>query len=366
MSIKKIMAVILSLILAISVFAACGETEKDPDVNNGSEPKESLDAENTPDPDADVPVSPEDDETVIRIASLKGPTTMGMVKLMKDSDDGVSAQKYDVSIYGTADEIVGLLVNGDIDAANIPCNLASVLYKKTEKQLKVVGINTLGVLYILAASDPSSAMNTEEPLASIEDLKGKTIYSTGKGTTPEYVLNYILTSNGIDPAADVNIEYLSEATEVAAKMAESTDAIAVLPQPYVTVAMNQNENLRIVFDLTEEWEKIDGNQLVTGVTVVRSDFLENHPEAVSQFMSDFAASVEYVNSNTDEAASIIAGYDIFAEGPAKKALPYCNIVFKTGEEMKNDISAYLTVLYNSDPTSVGGELPDDSFYFITD
>ena len=351
MSLKKILAVILSLAIVLAMLSACGNEDGDKNVTPGTE-------NNTPTSENDDnagDVTPETSE--IRIASLKGPTTIGMVKLMDDSDNGKTDLSYNVSIYGTADEIVGLLVGGDIDIANVPCNLASVLYKRTGKGIKVLDINTLGVLYVLN-TDSGSA------LTSVSDLKGKTIYSTGKGTTPEYVLNYILQSNGIDPAKDVNIEYKSEATEVAAMLAESADAIAVLPQPYVTVAMNQNDNLRIALDLTEEWEKIDGTQLVTGVTIVRTEFLEQNPNAVAKFMEDYAASVEYVNSNVDEAAALVGGYDIVAEPVAKKAIPYCNIVLKTGDDMKTDIQNYLTVLYNSEPTSIGGELPDDSFYFL--
>lgn len=354
MNIKKLLALVLALALALTLFTACGN-KADGDKDNDTPDNPVVDTPDSPDETPDTPdTSDEQEADAIRIASLKGPTTMGMVKLMSDSDAGLTAVKYDVSIYGTADEIVGLLVNGDIDAANVPCNLASVLYKKTEKGIKVTDINTLGVLYIV---ESGNAVN------SISDLKGKTVYSTGKGTTPEYVLNYLLTSNGIDPSKDLTIEYKSEATEVAAMLKESADAIAVLPQPYVTVAMNQNEALRIALDLTAEWEKIDGKQLVTGVTVFRNEFLENNPNAVAQFMADYKASVEYVNANTDEAAALVGGYDIVAEGVAKKALPYCNIVLQTGEDMKNNISAYLTVLHGSDPKSVGGELPDDSFYF---
>ncbi len=365
MNIKKIFALITALVLCVAMLAACGNTEAEPDTPAADNAEAAP--ENTPEntPEENGGETPAEADT-IKIASLKGPTTIGMVKLMDDSDNGLTSVKYDVQIFGTADEIVGLLVNGDIDAANIPANLASVLYKKTEGGISAVGINTLGVLYVLAASDPDSAENTEEPYKTIEDLKGKTVYSTGKGTTPEYVFNYILRANGLDPEKDLTIEYLSEATEVAAKMAESADAIAVLPQPYVTVAMTQNENLRIVFDLTEEWSKIDGTQLVTGVTVVRNDFLEANPNTVKTFMSDFAASVEYVNANVDEAAALVGKYDIVAEGVAKKAIPYCNLVFMTGEELKANVSAYLDVLYGSDPTSVGGELPGDEFYYGAD
>lgn len=364
MNLKKILAIVLALVLAVSLFAACGDNAENLDSEQGAQ--STAPADN----DGEADNSTEPTETAqadtIKIASLKGPTTIGMVKMMDDSDNDLTSVKYDVQMFGTADEIVGLLVNGDIDVANVPCNLASVLYKRTEGKISVLDINTLGVLYVLDTVPADSSENTEDPLTSIADLKGKTVYSTGKGTTPEYVLNYLLTSNGLDPASDVNIEYLSEATEVAAKMAESTDAIAVLPQPYVTVAMTQNENLRIALDLTEEWEKIDGTQLVTGVTVIRNEFLEANPDTVSQFMTDYAASVEYVNANVDDAAALVAKYDIVKEPVAKKAIPYCNIVCQTGDEMKQNISNYLTVLYNSDPTSVGGELPDDSFYYIAE
>ena len=348
MNLKKVFAIILSLMLIMSL-VACGDTAKEPDAPENPTP--AVSGDDTPD---NVPDDAAAEADTIRIASLKGPTTIGMVKLMDDSDNGLTSINYDVQIFGTADEIVGLLVGGDIDVANVPCNLASVLYKRTEKGIKVLDINTLGVLYVIESG---------EAVSSVEDLRGKTIYSTGKGTTPEYVLNYILQSNGIDPVNDVTIEYKSEATEVAAMLAEATDAIAVLPQPYVTVAMNQNENLRIALDLTEEWNKIDGTQLVTGVTVVRAEFLEQNPSAVAQFMTDYAASVEFVNSNVDEAAALVGGYDIVGEPVAKKAIPYCNIVLETGDAMKADIQNYLTVLFNSDPTSVGGELPDDEFYY---
>ena len=173
---------------------------------------------------------------------------MGMVKLMQDAENGETANTYNVTMYGTADEITAGIANKTIDIANVPCNLASVLYNKTEGGIKLLDINTLGVLYVV---------ETGESIQSVEDLKGKTIYSTGKGTTPEFALNYILRENGIDPETDVTIEYKSEATEVAAALAETDDAIAVLPQPFVTTAMMQNDKLRIALSLTDEWDKLD-------------------------------------------------------------------------------------------------------------
>ena len=261
-------------------------------------------------------------------------------------------------MYGTADEITAGIANGTIDIANVPCNLASVLYNKTGGAISVAAINTLGVLYVVETGDT---------IQSVEDLRGKTIYSTGKGTTPEYSLNYILRENGIDPETDVTIEYLSESTEVAAKLAEAEDAIAVLPQPFVTTAMMQNENLRIALSLTDEWDKLQGeggSTLVTGVTIVRNEVLEENPQAFAEFLKEYEASIEYTETNPEEAAALIAGYEIVPKEPvALQALPYCNIRFIKGSEMQEKVSGYLEVLYDAAPESVGGTLPDDAFYY---
>ncbi len=357
---KKILALMLCMVMAITCLSACGAEPapgadvKAPEVTDPVPENNDDNAD-----DADAPDTTDEDVAVeyvgINIASMKGPTTMGMVKLMDNSEAGASEGSYNVTIYGTADEIVPLIVSGEADIANVPCNLASVLYKKTEGKIAVININTLGVLYVV---------ETGETISSVEDLKGKTIYSTGKGTTPEYVLNHILKQNGIDPEKDVTVEFKSEATEVAAMLEGAENAVAVLPQPYVTVAMTKNDKIRIALDLTEEWEKTEGSSLVTGVTVVQKEFLEAHPETVEKFLEEYAASVEYVNSDNDGAAALVGKYDIVAEGVAKKALPYCNIVSVTGEDMKLSIEKYLEVLFNSDPKSVGGQLPDEAFYYI--
>lgn len=335
---KKLLALILTLVLALTLFVACKDNA------NNDTPNVDMNGEG----DLAQPIT-------INIGSMKGPTTMGMVKLMDNSDKGLTTNIYNVGIYGTADELVPKIVNGDIDIANVPANLASVLYKKTEGKISILNINTLGVLYVV---------ETGETISSVADLKGKTIYSTGKGTTPEYTLNYILKNNGIDPEKDVTIEFKSEAAEVAAMLENAENAVAVLPQPYVTVAMTKNANIRIALNLVEEYKAIDGTDMVTGVTIIRNEFLEANKEAVDIFMAEYKASVEYVNTNVDEAAALVGGYDIVAEGVAKKALPYCNIVYITGEEMKANVETYLNVLFNSDATSVGGALPGEDFYYL--
>lgn len=288
------------------------------------------------------------------VASLKGPTTMGMVKMMSDSEKGETFNKYNVSIHGAADEIVAGVVSGSTDIANVPANLAAVLYNKTEGNICVCDVNTLGVLYIVTVN---------EEINSIEDLRGKTVYSTGKGTTPEYVLNYILRQNGLEPQTDVTIEYKTEASECAAVMAESESGIAVLPQPYVTAAMKQNEAIQIWLSLTDEWNKVSDTPLITGVTIAQKGAVSRNRGAFDIFLDEYAASVDYVNANNDEAAALIGGYDIIAEPVAKVALPLCNITLLRDDEMINAVNGYWNVLFEADPTAVGGTVPDrEAFY----
>lgn len=283
---------------------------------------------------------------------------MGLVRLMDQAADGSAAGSYDFTMVTAADELLGKMVSGDLDIALVPANVASVLYNKTEGGIAVIDINTLGVLDIVASDDS---------IKSIADLKGKTLSLTGKGTTPDYVIHYLLSANGLSED-DVTLEYKSEPTEVAAVLKEQPEAIGLLPQPFVTAACAQNENLNIVLDLTEEWQKVQGeggSQLVTGVTVVRKAFLEEQPEAVVTFLTEHAASAEFANSSPDEAAELIAAAGIIEKAPvAKKALPYCNITCITGEDMKTALSGYLQVLFDQDAKSVGGKLPGDDFYYI--
>lgn len=341
---KRVMSLGLSLALAISLAACSGSVSE-------AVSSASATAEPTAAPEAEAPV------TTFRIAGLKGPTTMGMVKLMSDAEAGETHQDYQVTMYGAADEVVPLLVKGDIDLAAIPANLAANLYNQTEGKVQVAAINTLGVLYVVTTGDD---------VKSVEDLKGKTVYSTGKGTTPEYVLNYILKENGIDPEKDLTVEYKSEATEVAAALqAADEGAIAVLPQPYVTAAQSQIEGLNVALNLTEEWDKVStDSDLVTGVLVASTEFIERNEAAFEEFLKDYQASIEWVNSNTADAAELVANYGIVAKAPlAQKALPACNITYVDGAEMKTKLSGYLQVLFDQNPKAVGGAMPGDDFYY---
>lgn len=296
-----------------------------------------------------------DGETV-RVVALNGPTGMGMVKMMKDEAENPG---YQFSLESAPDVITPAIIKGEVDIACVPANLASVLFNKTQGDVQVLAVNTLGVLYIVERGDT---------IHTAEDLCGRTLYVSGKGATPEYAINYILTEAGLDPEKDVDLQFCAEHAECLTNLLANENAVAMLPQPFVTVAQTKASDLRVALDLTEEWDKLqEGGEapssMITGVVVARKAFVEANPDAVKAFLTEYAASVAYVNENVDEAAKLIGEYGIVAENVAKVAVPKCNIVCITGEEMKTKLSGYLNVLFAQNPAAVGGQLPDDGFYY---
>lgn len=397
---KKLWSYVLTAALAAALLSGCGEKAQDSadtsiassaetsgeDVsadtkeeaetnkedNTESSEKKAEETETNEENDFESTVSDENDatdteiETVdlegahIRVGSLKGPTSMGLVFLMEMAENGKTANEYDFTMVTAADELLPKVISGDLDIALVPANAASVLYNRTEGGISVIDINTLGVLYVVTADDS---------IRSMEDLKGRTIYMTGKGTTPDYVFHYLLAENGLSES-DVTLEFKSEPTEVAALLQEEPNAVGILPQPFVTAACAQNEQLKLVLDLTEEWDKTQSqsdtaSRLVTGVTIVRNAFLEEEPEAVKLFLQEHEKSAAYTKEQPDHAAELVAKTGIIEKAPvAKQALPKCNITCITGSRMKDALGGYLQVFFDQDPKSVGGTLPGEDFYYL--
>lgn len=349
---KKLLSILIICALAFASLAGCaseksGKTEKDvkQSETNNEKDKETQTQDDRKEETADI-----------RIACMKGPTAIGMIKLLSDSDQGSTKNHYSYTITGTADEISAGLINGSLDVAAVPCNLASVLYNKTEGGIVTAAINTLGVLYIVEGG---------ETIQSVSDLKGKTLYSTGQGTTPEYTLRYLLTQAGLNPDKDVTIEYKSEATDVVSALAQNPEAAAMLPQPYVTIAQKNNDKLRIALDVTKEWEASDEKStVVTGVIVARKSFIEEHPNAFKNFLTEYNQSTQFATSNIDETAALLEQFDIFKAAVAKQAIPYCNVTYIDGREMQEKMLSYLTVLYQQNPASIGGKLPEEGIFYL--
>ena len=376
---KKIFPVMLAAALGLSLLSGCASSGTDAassaaettaaETAAETEAAETAAPETTSESSSEETAAEETDsaeasaapaeETVVRVGGLKGPTTMGLVKLMQDAENGEAQNAYEFTMVTAADELTAMVAGDQVDIALLPANVASVLYHKTNQNVSVIDINTLGVLYLVSG---------DTSITSLDQLAGKTVYLTGKGTTPDYVFNYLLSSAGLS-AEDVTLDFRSEATEVAAILAENPEAVGLLPQPFVTVALSQNDALSIIMDLTEEWDKLqaeDSNsRLVTGVTIVNNDFLSSHSDMVDAFLEEHEASALYTDNHPAEAAELIAAAGIVAKAPiAEQALPYCNITCITGEDMKEALSGYLEVLYEQAPESVGGSLPDDAFYYI--
>lgn len=301
-----------------------------------------------------VPVSAE--QAPVRLGGLKGATTMGLVKLLEDNEAKTTLNTYDFTMAVTADELTPKLLKGEMDIMAVPANLAAVLYNNTKGQVKMLAVGALGVLYIVEKGGDS--------VQSIQDLKGKTIYSTGKGTTPEMSLTYLLAQNGLDINKDVTMEWMSEPTETVARLSAQETGVAMLPQPFTTVAQTQVEGLRIALSLEDEWNKLNnGSRLVTAAVIVRSEFAEQNPEAVENFLKDYEASVTWINANVADAAPLMEKYGIVKAPIAQKALPLCNLVALSGDEMKAAAQGYLQTLFDQKPQAVGGQMPGDDFYY---
>lgn len=339
-SLKKFFALCLTLALVLSL-AACAQ-----------KPAETTDPAETP----DTPEQEVEAPVTARIAALKGPTAMGLVKLMSDAPSSANGPLYDFTLAGSADEVTPALIKGELDMACVPANLAAVLYNKTEGAVQVLAVNTLGVLYIV---------ENGESVQSLADLKGKTVVAAGKGSTPEYALRYLLSENGIDPDADVTLDWKSEHSECVAALASGQASIALLPQPFVTVAQGQVEGLRVALDLSAQWDKLGvDSRLVTAGLLVRKAFADEHPEAVAKFLEEYAASTDYANAHPAETAVLVEKLGIVKAAVAEKAIPACNLVCITGADMKTAVSGYLQTLYDLKPESVGGAMPTDGFYWL--
>lgn len=332
---KRLFALLLSLLMVFTL-CACGGA-----------------------PTQDAPEETALEGATIRLGGLKGPTSMGMVKMLSDSEAGETVNTYEFTMAGSADELTPKLLQGELDILAVPANLGSILYNNSDGAVQMLAVNTLGVIYIVEKGG--------ETVTDWESLKGQTIYATGKGSTPEYALNYLLTQYGLDPATDVTVEWKSEPSEVVAQMAAQDHVVAMLPQPFVTVAQGKFPDLKVAMSLTEQWDALDnGSQFITAGLIVRTQFAQENPEALAAFLEEYSASTQFINENVAEGAQLVGQYEIVEAAVAEKAIPYCNIVCIAGSEMETMTTGYLQTLYDQNPQAVGGQMPGEDFFYVAE
>lgn len=362
---KKTLRILSLLLIAVMILslAACDPVPPD-NAGDGSGNNDGGNADNGGNDDGgDDGAKKEYAE--LKVGVLKGPTGVGAVNIADKAaskkagatDTGaITTGNYNIEFYETAN-VAALqtnIINGSVDVGVVPINAASVLYNKTNGGVKVIAVNALGVLSIVG--------NRE--YATFADLRGVTIHTINQGATPEHILRYVLTENGLDPDADVTLKFYSTPNDAVAK-ALTEGGVAMIPEPAVTSVQKQNEDVKVLFNMTEEWDKVSDTKLVQGVLVARKEVIEKYPEEIELLVQEYAESVSFVNGNPDEAAESIVKYGIVPAAPiAKLAIPGCNVVCYNGEEMKSDVSAMLTVLFGLAPNSIGGKLPEADFYYI--
>ncbi len=301
--------------------------------------------------------TPEDGKTAINVTAIAGPTGIGLVSLMDAQTNGTAANDYTFNVVSDPQQAVAAIVNKDADIAAVPTNLASTLYKKTGGNIQVLAVNTLGVLYMLENGNS---------IQSVADLRGKTIYTSGQGANPEYILRYVLEKNGLNPDADVTIEFVQDNDTLGTLVANGTAQVAMVPEPKATACRTQNANLRTALDMTAEWDKVSGGNstLMMGCVIARKDFVEANPDAVKAFLKEYESSIKTVKEDVPAAAQLCVTYEIIPKAPiAQKAIPNANLTYVTGAEMKAQLSGYLNVLFNYNPAAIGDAMPADDFYY---
>ena len=291
----------------------------------------------------------------LEVAALNGPTGIGMVQMLEEME-GAENPKYNIALYQSPDEIVGKVVSGELDIACVPSNLGAVLYNKTEGGIKLLGMNTLGVLYIV---------ENGQTVQNIEDLKGKTILSSGKDSTPEFVLNYILNEAGLVPGEDVTVEFMGNHSDIASKLMVEEGTIALLPQPFVTTVLAKNENIRMAIDVNEAWNNLNQMDLPMGIIIANANVVKDNAKGIEAFLKDYETFVKFVDENLEDAAALVEKFGIVTNAAlAKVAIPKCNIVYRDSSASKDSLNKFYEILEQANPKAVGGKLPDEAFYTL--
>lgn len=341
---KKTIAFVLALVMALSM-AACAKEEVQPTT---AATEVAPVVETTAAPETEAAAAP------INVMVLNGTTGFGMASLMDAAAKGEALQEYNFTVETDASNIVAALANGSVDIAALPTNAAAAVYNKTQGKVQVLALNTLGVLYLVT----DGSVKVE----SVADLAGQTVYAPAQN--PSFIFQHIVEANGVENVTIDNT--YAQPADLNTAVASGEVAIAVLPEPMVTVAKSKNPDLQVALDLTAEWDKVSQpGSLVQGCVVVRKDFAAENATAVNTFLDEYCVSIEALTKDVEGTAAKIEATGIFAKAAvAAKAIPNCNVCFITGAEMQEALSQFLTIMHGVAPASVGGSVPGEDFYCV--
>lgn len=285
-----------------------------------------------------------------KIAALKGPTSLGAIMILDKYNDD-----YEFNCYAQTDALLSNLANGSIDIALLPANLAATLYNKANN-IKVIDVNTLIVLQFIS--------NNKE-INKLEDLKGKTLYSIGKNTLVETILEIILQKKNIN-IKDINIQYKSEAAEVISTILKEKDAVGLINEPQASIAQEKYPNLIINMNVDTIWKEIFGTDknAITGVAVATKSFIDNNKNKVDTFLQRHKESIDFVNNNTEKAAQIWREKIDDNLIINKNSIKNSNIFYIDGQDMKSQLKNFYKLFAQYNYSLISNKIPDDEFYYI--
>ncbi|MDX9846980.1 MAG: MqnA/MqnD/SBP family protein [Tenuifilaceae bacterium] len=289
----------------------------------------------------------------VTIATLKGPSAMGMIKLI-DSLNHTSDKRIRVEILNEPIQVRKMVIDGTADFAILPTTMAAILYNRgIDYQLAAIPV--WGTLYLFGTDTTITAWNM---------LRGKTINLMGKGMTPDVLFKHLLIENGINPDVDVRLDYrFPTHIDLANAVAAGQAKLGVISEPLVSLVMERNSKIKAIFDLNAEWQKVMDMPIAQTAFLVKGELANANKELVDRILKSYDYSTQWVNQNPDSAAHLIVKYDILPSVEvARKSIPRSNLYFSRVRSIRMEIESYLNVFYQMNPDIVGGRLPDENFY----
>lgn len=290
----------------------------------------------------------------LTVAGLKGPSSIGMLRMIESEPVFGEDVETEYQIVDEPQLMIARIMSGEADIAAVPINLAAVLYNKGAPY-RLGAVTGDGLLHIVSS---------REDIGSVEDLKGKRIYCIAQGSTPEFVLRYVLEKSGIDPDTEVELDFSFDHVAIAPQLIAGKVDLAVLPEPFVSIVASKNPAVQPVIDLQQVWAELSGtgDTYPITATLVRNSLYREHPEALKAFFAAYRESIDWANANPAEAGGLAGKYMEMPAPIIAKAMPRLNLRYQSPREARSRVEELYQVFHGFAPASVGGTIPGDEFY----